>query len=268
MRVWLFSSGSSGNAAIVEAAGGRLLVDAGLGPKTIAARMRSLGGELFPRGVDAVVVTHQHGDHIAHLEPLARALRVPLFLHRGIRASRVQQRYEVRPYATGGGFTVGPFHVESYPIPHDAPQVALRVSAGGASFGLATDLGHVPRGLAEFLGACDEVLLEANYCPDMMREGPYPPNLQRRVTGDFGHLANEQTAVLAAALVSTRVRKLWLGHLSKINNTPERALAGVRAMVRDLPVEVIPHGESKVLDVRPAPARGWRKPVQMALPFG
>ncbi len=250
MRVWLLSSGSSGNAAIVEAAGTRLLLDAGLGPRVLAARMRTLGGELMPRGVDGIVVSHEHGDHVRHLEPLARALRAPVHLHAGVTAKRVRQRYDVRAYRPGDSFVVGGLHVDTLPIPHDAPQVALRVRApGGLAFGLATDLGYVPRGLADFLGACDEALVESNYCPDMMRAGPYPVRLQQRVTGGRGHLANEQTAALAQALAGSRLRCLWLGHLSKVNNTPERALAVVRALAGRLPVDAVEHGEPRVLDI-------------------
>src|ERR1700722_789 len=101
MRVWLLSSGSTGNAAIVEAGargGPRLLIDAGLGPKACVTRMRELGSDLFPAGVVGIVVTHHHGDHIGHLEPLARALRAPVFLHDGIAASRIRARYDVRSY--------------------------------------------------------------------------------------------------------------------------------------------------------------------------
>jgi phosphoribosyl 1,2-cyclic phosphodiesterase len=266
MRVWLLSSGSSGNAAIVEAEGGRLLVDAGLGPRVLAARMRALGGDLFPRGVDGIVITHQHGDHIAHLEPLARALRAPLFLHRGVHAPRARARFEVRSYVAGESFQVGPFEVATRTLPHDAPQVALSVAAGGLRFGLATDLGHVPNGLDAFLGACDEVLVEANYCPDMMRDGPYSPRLKQRVTGDFGHLANGQTASLAALLMGTRVSRLWLGHLSRVNNTPAKALASVQALAPGLRVEVLDHGEPKVLDIAASASHRWR-PQQMGLPF-
>jgi phosphoribosyl 1,2-cyclic phosphodiesterase len=266
MRIWLLSSGSSGNAAIVEAGGGRLLIDAGLGPRVVAARMRGLGGELFPRGVDAIVVTHQHADHIAHLEPLARALRAPVFLHDGVTASRARQRFDVRRYAAGGGFQVGPFDVATVSIPHDAPQVALTVAAGGLRFGLATDLGHVPDGLAPLLGLCDEALIEANYCPDMMRDGPYPPHLKHRVTGDFGHLANGQTALLAASLVGTRVHRLWLGHLSRVNNTPALALSGVRALAPELDIQVVQHGEPRRLDIVAGGASRIR-PGQIALPF-
>jgi phosphoribosyl 1,2-cyclic phosphodiesterase len=268
MRIWLLSSGSSGNAAIIEAGGVRLLVDAGIGPRVAASRMRQLGGDLFPRGVDAIVITHQHGDHIAHLEPLARALRAPIFLHAGVTAPRARARFDVRPYAAGESFEVGPLKVCTHVIPHDAPQVALRITAAGLRFGLATDLGHVPAGLAAFLGDCDEALIEANYCPAMMHEGPYPPHLKRRVTGDFGHLANQQTADLAAALVGSRVGRLWLGHVSRVNNTPALALAAVKPHAPGLEVEVIPHGEPRVLDV----LASMRVPVlaaerQIALPF-
>lgn len=266
MRIWLLSSGSSGNAAIVEAAGGRLLIDAGIGPRVAATRMRLLGGDLFPRGVDGIVVTHQHGDHIAHLEPLARALRAPVYLHAGITALRARRRFDVRPYVAGEPFDVGPFQVSAAAVPHDAPQVALRVTAGGLSFGLATDLGHVPVSLAPFLGECDEALIEANYCPTMMREGPYPLHLQRRVTGNFGHLANEQCASLAASLVGSRVARVWLGHLSRVNNTPALALATVKALAQGLDVQVIPHGVPQRLDIR-AGLGARPRASQMALPF-
>ena len=285
MRIWLLSSGSSGNAAIVQAgpdieggAGdgartgtGRLLIDAGLGPRALASRMRALGTDLFPRGVDGIVITHQHGDHIAHLEPLARALRAPIFLHEGISAPRVRARFDVRSYVAGKSFTVGAFEVASMPVPHDAPQVALRIGiagtgARGLRFGWVTDLGHVPEGLDRFLGASDEVLLEANYCPDMMRDGPYPPHLKRRVTGPLGHLANADAGLLAHALSRTRVRRLWLGHLSRVNNDPARALSVVRGFAPGLEVEVLPHGEPRVLDVRPGKQSGFGE--QMGLPFG
>jgi phosphoribosyl 1,2-cyclic phosphodiesterase len=266
MRIWLLSSGSSGNAAIVEAAGGRLLIDAGIGPRVAATRMRQLGGDLFPRGVDGIVVTHQHGDHIAHLEPLARALRVPVYLHAGITALRARRRFDVRPYVAGEPFDVGPFQVCAAAVPHDAPQVALRITAGGLSFGLATDLGHVPAALAAFLGACDEALIEANYCPLMMRDGPYPPHLQRRVTGNFGHLANDQCAALAASLVGTRVARVWLGHLSRVNNTPALALATVRAKAQGLDVQVIHHGVAQLLEIK-AGSGSRPQASQMALRF-
>ncbi len=268
MRVWVLGSGSSGNGSIVEADGHRLLIDAGIGPRTAVARMRALGGDLFPQGVSGIVVTHHHGDHVAKLEPLARALRAPLFLHAGIVVPRARLRYEVRPYTPGVPFEVGPFTVDSIRVPHDAPQVALRVATATRAFGIATDLGHVPLGLAELLGGCDAALLEANHCPDLLATGPYPPALRARVAGDYGHLANEQAAALAAELAGTRLATLYLGHLSKVNNAPERALAAVTSKARGFAVEVVPHGVPRILEISAGAARKSPRGEQLGLAFG
>ncbi len=252
MRVWVLGSGSSGNAAVIEADGARILIDAGMGPKTAARKMKDLGGDLFSSqlGLQAIVVTHHHGDHIAHLEPHARASRAPIYLHRGIDVlPRVREKYEVRPYEPGRPFTVGPFTIEALSIPHDAPQVSLRISTATHAFGVATDLGHVPRDLAAFLGSCDSVLLEANYDAQMLEWGPYPPRLKRRVAGDIGHLDNEQTAELAAALIGMRLRRIYLGHISRTNNTPDRALAAVRKRAGSLEVSIVFNGVPQLLDV-------------------
>lgn len=250
MRVFILGSGSSGNGLLVEAGGARLLLDAGIGPKVAARKMRELGGDLFPRGVDAIIVTHHHGDHFSHAEPLARALRAPLYMHPGISASRVRARWEVRAYHPGVGFRAGGFDVAALAVPHDAPQVALAITADdGTRFGLATDLGHVPASLAPFLGACDAALVEANYCPALLAVGPYPEHLRRRIRGGLGHLANEQTAELAARLVGSRLAKLYLGHISRSNNSPERAAAVVVPRCRGLEVEAIPHGASRAIEV-------------------
>jgi phosphoribosyl 1,2-cyclic phosphodiesterase len=250
VRVFLLGSGSSGNGMLIEAGGARILLDAGIGPKVAARKMRELGCDLFPRGVDAVVLTHHHGDHFAHAEPLARALRAPLYMHPGISASRVRARWDVREYHAGVPFRAGGFEVCALAVPHDAPQVALAVTSDdGSRFGLATDLGHVPPTLAAFLGACDAALVEANYCPAMLAVGPYPEHLRRRIRGGFGHLANEQTADLAALLVGSRLGKLYLGHISRSNNSPERAAAVVVPRCRGLEVEAVPHGASRAIDV-------------------
>jgi phosphoribosyl 1,2-cyclic phosphodiesterase len=185
-------------------------------------------------------------------------------LHDGIAATRVRARYDVRAYARRGGFSVGPFRVRSEPIPHDAPQVALSIGAGGLRFGLATDLGHVPEHLVDLLSDCDEALVEANYCPELLQFGSYPPKLKMRVGGDLGHLSNEQTAGLAQKLVNTRLGRLWLGHLSHVNNTPLRALECVRRKARGFAVEVVEHGSSRLVEVR----RGKASMKQLGFGFG
>ena len=250
VRVFVLGSGSSGNCLVVEAEGERLVLDAGMGPNRSIERMRSLGSDLVTsRAPLGLFVSHDHGDHAAHALPIARALRAPLHLHQGIAAPRARSRLEVRAYTPGRPVPLGPFVVDALPIPHDAPQVAFRVSAGGRRFGIATDLGHVTRELRAFLAGCDVVFLESNYCAEMLESGPYPLHLKRRVAGPVGHLANEQTAELARSLEDTRVARLVLVHLSRTNNTPARALEVVSSRAHRLRVEALAHGQPHRFDV-------------------
>ena len=264
VRVFVLGSGSSGNCLVVEAAGERILVDAGIGPVRGTERMRALGADLVTsRAPLGVFVTHDHGDHAAQAMPLARALRMPIFAHPGISADRARRRLEVRDYVPGRPVAIGPFLVETVVIPHDAHHVAVRVSAGGHRVAIATDLGQAPRELRAMLAASDLVLLEANYCPRLLETGPYPMKLKRRVAGPLGHLSNDQTAEVAASLEDTRVARLVLVHLSRTNNSPERAHEVVSSRVRRLPVETLPHGVPRAYDV----ARGAWSAAAEQLPL-
>ena len=252
VRVFVLGSGSSGNCLVVESEGERVIVDAGMNPTRATERMRALGEDLVTthRTPLGVFVTHDHGDHAAHALPVARALRAPLFAHERLEAPRARARLEVRTYVPGRPVPLGPFVVEALPIPHDAPHVALRVTAGGRRFAIATDVGHATRELRAFLATCDLVFLESNYCPHMLETGPYPLRLKRRVAGPLGHLANDQAGELARTLEDTRVARLVLVHLSRTNNSPDRALDTVASRVRRLPVEALPHGEPRRYDVQ------------------
>jgi phosphoribosyl 1,2-cyclic phosphodiesterase len=250
VKVFVLGSGSSGNCLVLEAEGERLLIDAGIGPMRAIARMRALGADLVTsRAPLGLFVTHDHGDHAAHALPIARALRAPLYAHAGIHLDRSAKRIAVVPYVPGHPITLGPFTVETLPIPHDAAQIAIRVSGGGRRFGIATDLGHVTRELRGLLRGCDLVMLESNHCPEMLETGPYPWRLKQRVGGPIGHLANAQAADLASGLEDTRVSRLVLAHLSRTNNTPDRALSTVSSRLRRLPVEALLQGESRRFDV-------------------
>ena len=249
--MYVLGSGSTGNAAVVESGGTRVLVDAGFGPRSAVHRLRVLGADLFPRGVDAIVVSHQHGDHAGHLEPLARALRCPVYLHRGIEAKRVRARFEVRELEPRRPVTIGAIELTAIEVPHDSPQVAMRLSGQDATFGIATDVGAVTRELVRFFAACDGALLEANHCPELLRTGPYPERLKKRVSGGLGHLSNGQTAEIVAKLSGTRMRRIWLGHISRANNTPELALKTVRAAARGIDVAVLGHGVPTALRLHP-----------------
>jgi phosphoribosyl 1,2-cyclic phosphodiesterase len=261
VRVFVLGSGSSGNALLVDAERTRVLVDAGIGPRVAAARMEALGEALLPHGVAAIVATHHHGDHFGHVEKLARALGAPIYLHRGIDAPRVRRKHRVVDYDVGRPFRVGEIEIDTVRVPHDAPQVAVRLATKHHALGIATDVGHATPGLVAMLASCDGAIVEANHCPELLALGPYPQRLKQRVGGGYGHLSNARAAELAARLVGSRVGRLWLGHLSRANNTPERALETVATAARRIDVGVLPHGASCTIDVLRT------RPVQLALPF-
>jgi phosphoribosyl 1,2-cyclic phosphodiesterase len=266
VRAFVLGTGSSGNSLLVEADGLRILVDAGLGPQVLERRLAALGVVLGPRGLDAIVPTHHHGDHFGGVEKIARAFGCTVYLHPGIDAPRVRARCNVREIRMGQAFRIesacGSLEVRAEHVPHDAPQVAIRVASAGHAIGYATDVGRVTTNLVGLLASCDVALVEANHCTELLAYGPYPTRLRERVGGGLGHLSNAQTAELAGKLVGSRLGQLYLGHLSRSNNTPERALETVAGAARHMRVAVLPHGAVATLDVRRSSA------FQLALPFG
>lgn len=260
MRVYVLGSGSSGNALLVEAKGTRVLLEAGLGPRVVAARLLALGVTLGPGELDGIVATHEHGDHFGHAAQLATAFGAPLYLHAGI-PSPSGASLAVRRYPIGRPLELGALTLTAVQVPHDVMQVALRLDDGGRAFGVATDVGRVTGGLVELLADCDAALVEANHCSEMLAFSDYPDVVKRRVGGGLGHLSNAQTADLAARLVGSRLGRLWLGHLSRSNNSPARALETVAERARRIEVAVVMDDAPIALDVRPG------RPHQLGLPF-
>jgi phosphoribosyl 1,2-cyclic phosphodiesterase len=225
--------------------------------------MRELGADLFPRGVDGVVVTHHHNDHAAQLEPMSKALAMPragarnpmLHLHDGVEAPRVRHRYAVRRYRPGDGFDVRGLHVSTLPLAHDAPHVAVSIQSRTHKLGFLTDVGSITTPVVDFLASCDTVLLESNYCPSLLEMSPYPRSLQRRIAGNLGHLSNDQAATLAGHIARQGTSRIFLCHLSEVNNEPELALRSTRERARDVPVDVLRHGRARLLELGPRPRR-------------
>lgn len=264
MRLYVLGSGSTGNAVLVQAGDTRVLVDAGLGPVACVKRLRALGADLFPRGVDALVVTHEHADHAGHVLPLAKALRCPLVLHDGIAAPVARRRFPVVRLG-GGPVDLGELRIEAFPLPHDAPNVALRLSSRDRSVAYATDLGHAPAGLAPFLAASDAVLFEANHCHEALAVGPYTERLRRRISSNVGHLSNVEAGLLVRDVRALGDPLVALCHLSQVNNSPELALRDVGRLAPLARLTVLPHGEPVVVDVERARTRAA---VQLALGLG
>lgn len=223
----ILGSGSEGNALLVESGTTSVLVDAGLSHRKLVQRFAAVGRT--PPDVDAVLVTHSHGDHAAHAATYAHRFDCPLrATDATFRNLRLRPAVAREPFTTGREFRIGDITVRSRGIPHDAPQVALAFETRETSVGLVTDLGHVPRGLAGFLDGCETLLLESNYDPDMLESGPYPAPLKRRVGGTRGHLSNPQAGDLLAAL-DYNPTQVVLMHLSETNNAPSLARQSAEA---------------------------------------
>jgi phosphoribosyl 1,2-cyclic phosphodiesterase len=263
MRVYVLGTGSSGNALVVEADDTRVLLEAGMGPRNAVVRMRELGADLFPRGVDGIVVTHHHNDHAAQLEPMCKALAIPragarhpmLHLHDGVDVARVRHRFAVRRYRVGDGFDVGALRIRTISVAHDAPHVAVSIQSKSHTLGFVTDVGSITSDVVDFLSSCNTVLLESNYCPELLEQSPYPRTLQRRIAGHLGHLSNAQAASLAGAIARQGTSRVYLCHLSETNNEPEIALRTVRESARDIPVEALKHGQARLVELGPRPRR-------------
>lgn len=222
MRVTILGSGSEGNSLLVESENTSVLVDAGLSYRKLVQRFEAIGREP-PASVDAVLVTHSHGDHCAHASTYASRFGCPVrAADATMRVLRLRPSIERETFPSGRAFRVGDISIRSRKIPHDAPQVALKFETRETSVGLVTDLGHVPKGLAGFLRDCETLLLESNHDADLLETGPYPAHLKRRVGGSLGHLSNAQAADLLAE-VGHCMREVVLMHLSETNNSAQLA---------------------------------------------
>lgn len=192
--------------------------------------MRQRG--LDPDVLDAILVTHEHTDHVRGVERLVRRRRIPVYLTDGTRqeASGLQLLPEVFPFTCGREFRINTLRVHPFSISHDARDPAgFTIGADGVRIGIATDLGQVTSLVREHLRGCRLLVLEANHDPDLLMNGPYPWFLKQRIRGRTGHLSNQESGGLLADILHPGLEQVILAHLSETNNTPEKALAGVSA---------------------------------------
>jgi phosphoribosyl 1,2-cyclic phosphodiesterase len=233
IRFKSLGSGSTGNATVIQVRDGsalhHLLVDCGLGIRELDKRLAAAG--MLADQVDAIFITHEHADHIGCALRLSARERLPVYMSEGTYAALGQPELNglLRVVADGQEFSVGAMQVRPFTVPHDAREpLQLTCTDGAVRLGLLTDLGHVSAHVQEQLAECATLLLECNHDEDMLRDGPYPPFLKRRVGGGWGHLANTAAAALAQSLVvGGRLRRIVAAHLSEQNNTPELARAAL-----------------------------------------
>lgn len=232
MKICLLASGSKGNALLVCSGCNRLLVDAGLSARELGRRL-SLAG-VAPDSLDAVLITHEHIDHVRGLALLSRRWNLPVYLHHAAAAVLpAQQRPDhLVEFESGEEFAVGDFGVRAFPVTHDAAApVGFTVTGSFGRLGIATDLGIATRLVSEELRGCRCLILEANHDEAMLRDGPYPWPLKQRIKGSHGHLSNRACAELLGQLCWEGLEAVFLAHLSETNNDPRLATAAATAVL-------------------------------------
>jgi phosphoribosyl 1,2-cyclic phosphodiesterase len=201
----------------------RLLVDAGLSRKDTFERMMKLG--IDPHSLTAILITHEHGDHIGGLSPIARKLGIPVYVSR-LTAPAIPWDEGFVPklelFQAGSSFPIGDIEVTSFTIPHDAADpVGYCFRSKGIKISIATDLGYLPESVRFHLHGSDLLLLESNHDVEMLKVGPYPWSVKQRVMGRMGHLSNDVACNFLRDEIDTRTSTVILGHLSEHNNHPE-----------------------------------------------
>jgi phosphoribosyl 1,2-cyclic phosphodiesterase len=232
VSVSVLASGSRGNSTLVQTSSTRILVDAGISCRETFKRMKA--AEDDPHSISAILITHEHTDHVYGLLVLARKLKVPVFMtgathqawSKAMRdaAGERPQLNRLEFFCSGHGFRIGDIEVTPFTIPHDAVDpVAFTFRADGIKIAIATDLGRLLANVKDNLRACDVLVIESNHDLEMLRNGPYPWSVKQRVGSPTGHLSNEKLAEFFATSYDGNASYIVLAHLSEQNNHPERA---------------------------------------------
>lgn len=229
MRIVTIASGSSGNCTLVSENDTHVLIDAGISMRRIKTNLAELG--LSPESLAGILVTHDHSDHISGLPMLEKYFPVPVYAPKAVAQllrdsipGMAGRLHEVTP---GEEFALGALRARAFRTPHDALESVGYRLEGESVFALATDIGHVTEEIESALLGADAVVIEANHDPDMLKSGPYPYYLKKRILSPNGHLSNGDCAGLCARLAESGTRYIILGHLSRENNTPEAAFSAV-----------------------------------------
>lgn len=227
MEIISLQSGSKGNCIYVETDDAKLLFDAGISGKRAEQRLAQHGRDI--RQVQKVIISHEHTDHIGSMGIFNRKFGLTPCITRKTLAAADRQRLgtlgNVSHFVAGEEITIGATRIFTYATNHDAVDgTVFVVDDGQHRFGLFTDLGTIFKPLTELLPTLDAVLLESNYDPAMLKDGPYPPHLKRRIVGPHGHISNEEAARLLKHCDSHRLQWCCLGHLSENNNCPSVAI--------------------------------------------
>lgn len=237
LRFTVLSSGSTGNATVIASDKTKVLVDAGISVKKLEGLLAER--EVTGDQLDAILVTHEHSDHIKGLGPLARKYALPVYANERTWAAMLKLVGEIpeaqrKILPTDSVMEIADLRVESYAISHDAAEpVGYCFCEGGAKLSLATDLGYASDKVLRQLVNSDVIVLESNHDIDMLRMGRYPWNIKRRILGDTGHLSNEAAGTVLSTLLTGTLRRVYLAHLSQEHNLMDLAKLTVNNVLED-----------------------------------
>lgn len=255
MRFCSLGSGSGGNSTLIEASQGitctRLLVDAGFSARELVRRLARAG--CAPQDLDAIFITHEHGDHIGCALTFATRYRLPLIMSRGTWRAVGQAEFDpaqLRLVKTGDTLALGDMELQPFAVPHDALE-PLQLSAhdGARRLGLVTDLGSTTDDVVQALSSCNALLLECNHDEHLLQAGRYHPALKKRILGSHGHLSNTAAAGLLTRCHHPGLNSVAAAHLSEHNNTPDLARAAL--------AQVVGAGESDIRVAHPSLGLDW-----------
>jgi phosphoribosyl 1,2-cyclic phosphodiesterase len=219
ITICTLASGSSGNSLFIQTERAKILVDAGISPRQITSRLKTLGIQMSE--IDVVLITHEHTDHIAALP----FIKVPVYVASTTIFLWKDKVENLKEFDTGSPFCVNDALITPFPIPHDAlDPVGFTIQTEHKKVGVVTDIGSVTALVRERLKGVDALILEFNHDEEMLLYGPYPWDLKQRIKGRLGHLSNVDAAGLLGSLIHDGLRYVILAHLSESNNTPKRAL--------------------------------------------
>ena len=246
LRFKSLGSGSSGNATLVEAQSGahttRLLIDCGLRLRDLEARLVEAG--TCADELDAIFITHEHGDHVGCARSLVKRYATPLWMSQGTWLAMADEAWAPHQHLLNVARDGVAIHLDAlqalpFTVPHDAREpLQLRCSDGDRHLGVVTDLGHASSHVVSALQGCHALLLEANHDPDMLQACAYPNFLKQRVAGPWGHLANAAAADLLAKVKHAQLRYVLAAHLSERNNTPDLARASLSHALGCAPLDI------------------------------
>ena len=246
LKIYSLYSGSKGNSLYISAAGVEILIDAGKNARALSNALLDIGTDI--KNIAAIFVTHEHTDHISALEVISKKHEIPVhitdisakkldkmpdsFVHKNL--VRHDEIFEVN---------VEGLHITSFSVPHDSMMcVGYRIdfsdNDGMHSIGVATDIGYVTKGICKNLEGCEAVVLESNHDEDMLKNGPYPYDLKKRILSNRGHLSNKSSATFGAHLAAKGTKAFMLAHLSEENNTPDTALDEFISTIADPSISI------------------------------